>query len=280
MGTVLVTGAGRGIGRAITLRLAGEGWDVLAGVRRLADGESVAADAPAGRVTPVELDITDEAQIAALDGALPATLDAVVNNAGIAVGGPVEGVTPEELRRQMEVNLVGQVAVTQAVLPRLRASRGRVVFVSSLSGRVATPMTGAYNASKFALEGMADALRMELHPWGVRVVLVEPAQTDTAMWQDAQAALEEAVAALRPGAAELYARHIEGARKMIPRSQRMATPAEGVAAAVQRALTAKRPRARYVVGTGPKVQGVLSSVTPTPVLDAILRLGTGVPRRP
>lgn len=280
MGTVLVTGAGRGIGRAITLRLADAGWDVIAGVRRPADGEAVATAAPSGRVTPAVLDVTDASQVAALDAVLPARLDAVVNNAGIAVGGPVEGLELDELRRQLEVNLVGQVAVTQAVLPRLRASRGRVVFISSLSGRVSTPMTGAYNASKFALEGLADALRLELHPWGVRVVLVEPAQTDTAMWQEAEGALDEAIAALRPGAAELYAKHLEGARRMIPRSQKLATSADGVAAAVQRALTVRRPRARYVVGAAPKIQGALAAVTPTPVVDAVLRLGTGVPRRP
>ena len=124
---------------------------------------------------------------------------------------------PDELRRQFDVNVVGQVAVTQAVLPRLRASRGRVVFLSSLSGRVSTPMTGAYSASKFALEALADALRMELRPWGVRVVLVEPAQTDTDLWREADGALEETVAAMSPAHRELYAGHIDGARtKMIP----------------------------------------------------------------
>jgi NAD(P)-dependent dehydrogenase (short-subunit alcohol dehydrogenase family) len=151
--------------------------------------------------------------------------------------------------------------------------------VSSLSGRVATPMTGAYNASKFALEGMADSLRMELRPWGIRVVLVEPAQTDTDMWRQADGALEDAVAALSPEHRELYARHIEGSRKMIPRAQKMASPVDGVAATIERALTARRPRARYVVGAGPRVQGVLAQLTPTRALDAALGAATGVPRR-
>ena len=174
MPSVLVTGAARGIGRATVLRLAGAGWDVVAGVRRAADGEALTATAgAAGRITPLQLDVSDAGQVAALDGALPQRLDAVVNNAGVVVSGPIEAVPPAELRRQLDVNVVGQVAVTQAVLPRLRAARGRVVFVSSLSGRVSTPMTGAYSASKFALEAVADALRMELRPWGVRVVLVE-----------------------------------------------------------------------------------------------------------
>jgi NAD(P)-dependent dehydrogenase (short-subunit alcohol dehydrogenase family) len=280
MPSVLVTGAARGIGRATVLRLAGAGWDVFAGVRRAEDGAALANAAGGGAVTPVTLDITDADQVAALDGALPPQLDALVNNAGIVVGGPVEGVPLDDLRRQLEVNLVGQVAVTQATMARVRAARGRVVFVSSLSGRVATPMTGPYNASKFALEGLADALRMEVRPWGVRVVLVEPAQTDTDMWRDANSSLDESVAALAPEQRSLYAKHIEGWRKSIPRSQRMASSVDGVAGAIETALTAKRPRARYVVGAGPRIQGLMAGITPTSVMDGVLRAATGVPRKP
>jgi NAD(P)-dependent dehydrogenase (short-subunit alcohol dehydrogenase family) len=226
------------------------------------------------------LDITNADHLAALDESLPATLDAVVNNAGVVVGGPIEAVPLAELRRQLEVNVVGQAAVTQAVLPRLRESRGRLVFVSSLSGRVATPLSGPYNASKFALEGMADALRMELAPWGIRVVLIEPAQTDTDLWRQADGALNDAVAALSTEHRELYARHIAGFRKSIPRSQRMAAPVDGVAATIERALTARRPRARYVVGASARAQAFFVWLTPTSVLDLVLRAGTGVPRRP
>ena len=279
MPSVLVTGTARGIGRATARRLASAGWDVVAGVRRLEDGESLKAEA-GGRITPVALDVTDADQVAALDDALPAALDAVVNNAGIVVGGPVEGVPLDDLRRQLEVNVVGQVAVTQAVLPRLRASRGRVVFLSSLSGRVATPMTGAYNASKFALEALADSLRLEVRPWGIKVILVEPAMTDTDMWRKADSTLDEQVAALAPAHRELYAKHIEGFRRTIPRSQRMASPVEGVAETIERALTTRRPRARYVVGVGPRVQGALAQVTPTAALDVLLGAATGVPRKP
>jgi NAD(P)-dependent dehydrogenase (short-subunit alcohol dehydrogenase family) len=276
--SVLVTGAARGIGRATALRLAAAGWTVVAGVRRAEDGQALVAEGGAG-IVPVALDITDAAQLAALPDALPARLDAVVNNAGIVVGGPVEAVPLAELRRQLEVNVIGQVAVTQAVLPRLRASRGRVVFVSSLSGRVSTPMSGAYNASKFALEALADALRMEVRPWGMRVVLVEPAQTDTDIWRDADAALEESVAALSSAHRELYAEHIDGFRRSIPRSQRMASSVDGVAATIEHALGARRPRARYVVGAGPRVQGILAALMPTGLRDAVLRAGTGMPRR-
>jgi NAD(P)-dependent dehydrogenase (short-subunit alcohol dehydrogenase family) len=274
MPSVLVTGAGRGIGRAIALRLAGAGWDVHAGVRRLADGEL------GDRITPLLLDVTDAAQVAALDDALPERLDAVVNNAGVVVAGPIEGLSPDDLRRQFDVNVVGQVAVTQAVLPRLRDARGRIVFLSSVSGRISTPMTGAYGASKFALEGLADALRLELAPWGIRVVLIEPAQTDTDLWGKAESQLEDTVARLAPEHRALYARHIEGYRRTIPRSQRMAAPADGVAAAVEKALTDRRPRARVVVGVPARVSATLAGLTPTPVLDAVLRAGTGIPRRP
>lgn len=277
--SVLVTGAARGIGRATALRLADAGWDVIAGVRRAEDGQPLIQAKP-GRISAVVLDVTDPDQVAALDGTLPADLNAVVNNAGVVVGGPMEALPPSELRRQLEVNVVGQVAVTQAVLPRLRASRGRIVFVSSVSGRVATPMTGAYNASKFGLEAVADSLRMELAPWRIRVVLIEPAQTDTALWRDADDALNESVAALSPEHRELYAKHIAGFRKSIPRSQRMAAPAETVAATIEMALTTRRPRARYVVGANARVQAVLAGITPTAVLDSVLRAGTGVPRRP
>ena len=231
------------------------------------------------RIKLVTLDVTDEGQVASLDGVLPATLDAVVNNAGIVVAGPVEGVPLADLRRQLEVNVVGQAAVTQAVLPRLRASQGRLVFVSSLSGRVSTPLLGPYAASKFALEAMADALRMELSAWGVQVVLIEPTQTDTDLWRGADSDLDEAVAALSPAHRELYAKHIAGYRKLIPRSQRMAVPADKVAAVIEKALTSVHPRARYVVGKGARPQAIMAHLTPTSVLDRVLAAGTGTPRK-
>jgi NAD(P)-dependent dehydrogenase (short-subunit alcohol dehydrogenase family) len=276
--TVLVTGAGRGIGRATAERLAAHGWQVVAGVRRPADGERLMEEHP-GQIRSVTLDVTNEAHVAALDEALTNDLHAVVNNAGVVVGGPVEAVSLSELRRQLEVNIVGQVAVTKAVLPRLRASRGRIVFVSSVSGRIATPMSGAYNASKFGLEGMADALRMELAPWGIRVAIVQPAQTDTDIWRGADDQLAETVGTLSPEHRDLYAKHIAGFRKTIPRSQRMASPADGVAATIEKALTDRRPRARYIVGRGPRAQALVALALPTAARDALLRTVGGVPRR-
>jgi NAD(P)-dependent dehydrogenase (short-subunit alcohol dehydrogenase family) len=276
MPTVLITGASRGIGRATALRLAAAGWDVLAGVRKEQDGAALAAKSQ--RITPVVLDITNADDIARV-GASTARLDALVNNAGFAQLGPVEGIPLEVLREQLEVNFFGQIAVTQALLPRLREARGRIVFTSSLSGRIATPLTGPYNASKFALEGAADALRMELKPWGIRVVLVEPAQIATDIWGNAEADFDAAIAAMPPASQELYADHAAGFRKSIPLSQKLAAPAESVAKSIEKALTARHPRARYVVGAFPKAQAALTGASPTPAVDAILRSMTGVPRK-
>ena len=268
MSTVLVTGAGRGIGKAITSHMATRGWDVVAGVRRQEDAAVVGA---LPRVTPVMLDVTNDEQVASLDDLLPARLDAVVNNAGIAVGGPLEAVGTADLRRQFDVNVVGQMAVTRAVLPRLRESRGRIVFMSSVSGRISTPMTGAYCASKFALEAAADALRMELKPWHISVSVVEPAQTDTDMWATADQMVEDIEGAMTAEQRVLYAKHIAGMKKVIPMSQRMAVPTENVAEVVAQALTSRRPRARYPVGIGPTVQLVAMNNAPSFVSDVMLR---------
>jgi NAD(P)-dependent dehydrogenase (short-subunit alcohol dehydrogenase family) len=272
---VLITGTGRGIGRASALRMASAGWEVFAGVRSADDGESLRA---AG-ITPVRLDIADPAQVAALDGVLPATLDAVVNNAGIVVDGPIEAVPLDELRRQLEVNVVAQVAVTQAVLPRIRAARGRIVFVSSVSGRVSTPGTGAYNASKFALEAIADALRMELAPWGVKVSLIEPTSTDTDLWRRALHQIDATASGFSDEHRRLYAGHLEGMRRATKVIQRQAVPVDGVVDVVHRALTDARPRARYPVGLPSRLQLTMAAVTPTRIMDAAVSRALGVPRR-
>jgi NAD(P)-dependent dehydrogenase (short-subunit alcohol dehydrogenase family) len=276
MPSVLVTGAGRGIGRSIVEHLAGRGWDVIAGVRNERDAEAVAALSPQ-RISSAILDVTDAGHIAALNDSLPERLDAIVNNAGVVVSGPMETVTPDEWRKQLEVNVIGQLAVTQAVLPRLRTSRGRVVFISSVNGRLSMSLVGSYCASKFALEAAADALRMELRPWHIDVVIVEPAQTDTDMWRTADDMVEQAEAALTPEQRDLYGRHIAGFKKTIPLSQKLAVPTAKVSAVVEEALTARRPRARYVVGVGPKLQVALMTNMPARVRDRVLRRVAGQP---
>ncbi|MCP9272431.1 SDR family NAD(P)-dependent oxidoreductase [Mycolicibacterium arenosum] len=276
MPAALVTGAGRGIGRTIAEHLAGAGWDVIAGVRSQRDADAVVAANPA-RISSVLLDVTDEAHIAALDAALPSRLDAVVNNAGIAVAGPMESVTSDDWRKQLDVNVIGQMAVTRAVLPRLRESHGRVVFISSVNGQLSFPLMGAYCASKFALEAAAAALRMEVQPFGVGVVVIEPAQTDTDMWHTAPEMVAQTEAAMTTEHRTLYSRHIAGMKKRIPLSQKMAVAPAKVAAVVEHALTTRRPRARYVVGVGPKVQAAVMTNLPARVRERVLRVVGGQP---
>jgi NAD(P)-dependent dehydrogenase (short-subunit alcohol dehydrogenase family) len=274
MPSVLVTGASRGIGKAIVARLASDGWDVIAGVRTDAD---VAALSATPRVQGVLLDVTSAEQVEALNVSLPSRLDAVVNNAGIVVGGPLETVSVNDLRRQLDVNVIGQLAVTQAVLPRLRDSHGRIVFISSVNGKIATPIIGAYCASKFALEAAADALRMELRPWDIRVSVVEPAQTATDMWDTAEETADQLEAVMTPGQRVLYAKHVAGFRRTIPLSRKIAVPAHTVADVVHEALTARRPRARYGVGVGPTLQMAVMGALPTAATDVVLRKLFGQP---
>ena len=276
MPSVLVTGAGRGIGRSIVEHLASRGWDVIAGVRNERDAGGLTALNPQ-RISSVILDVTDAAHIAALNESLPERLDGIVNNAGVVVSGPIETVAPDNWRKLLEVNVIGQLAVTQAVLPRLRRSRGRVVFISSVNGRLSIPLVGPYCASKFALEAAADAMRMELRPWHIGVALVEPAQTDTDMWRTADDMVEEAEATLTREQRDLYARHIAAFKKMIPAYQKLAGPAEKVSAVVEEALTARRPRARYVVGVGPKLQVAVMTNLPARLRDQVLRRVSGQP---
>ncbi len=278
MPNVLVTGAARGIGRAIALHLAAEGWEVHAGVRQAADGEALVAAAGGGSLVPVALDVTDAAQLDALGDALPERLDALVNNAGIAVGGPVEALELEALRHQLEVNVVGPVAVAQAALPALRAARGRMVFISSIGGRVTSPMLGAYSASKYGIEALADALRIELRPWDIKVALVEPGAIDTDMWRGAMDTADETEASLSPEHRALYAAHLRGMRGFIRRSQKQTIPPEKVVEAVMRALTSERPRARYVVGTDARVQLTMSAALPTAAMDATIGRLMGLKR--
>ncbi|MBO0678556.1 SDR family oxidoreductase [Mycolicibacterium sp. S2-37] len=276
MPTALVTGASRGIGRAIIARIAAQGWDVVAGVRN--DRDAAEASALGERITPVLLDVTDPDQVSALPTLLPATLDAVVNNAGIVVAGAVETVSPADWRKQFDVNVFGQIAVTQAVLPKLRESRGRVVFISSLNGQISMPLLGAYSASKFALEACADALRVELKPWGVAVILIEPAQTDTDMWRGADDMVRDAEAAMPAQQRDLYARHLAGMKKFVPAARKLAVPTDKVVAVVEEALTATRPRARYAVGVGPRIQLALMTNLPTAVRDRMIATVARIPR--
>ncbi len=278
MPSVLVTGASRGIGKAIVEHLAATGWDVIAGVRSHVDGAAVTQLNPQ-RISSVILDVTNADHLAALPAALPQRLDAVVNNAGIVVAGPIETLNAEDWRKQLDVNVIGQFEVTRTVLPNLRASRGRAIFISSVNGQLSSPLLGAYAASKFALEAAADALRIEVRPWRVRVAVVEPSQTDTDMWRTADDMVAELETSMSAEHRVLYDKHIAGMKRFIPISKKMAVPTSNVVAVVEEALTARRPRARYVVGLGSKLQTSIMTNIPAALRDRIIAGVAGVPRR-
>jgi NAD(P)-dependent dehydrogenase (short-subunit alcohol dehydrogenase family) len=266
---VLVTGASTGIGRCCTLHLARRGATVIAGVRRREDGDAVAAEGPAGRVRPVRLDVTDpEAACAAVAGV--DALHGLVNNAGIAVTGPLEFMPLEELRRQFEVNVIGQLAVTQACLEALRRAQGRIVNVSSIGGRVAGPLYGPYSASKFALEALSDALRRELRGSGVRVSVVEPGGIATPIWERGLAAADALYAAMPPVAHERYDALVASVRADAGRTAAEGLPPQAVADVVEHALTAVRPRTRYLVGREAKIGANLARVLPDRAVDALV----------
>jgi NAD(P)-dependent dehydrogenase (short-subunit alcohol dehydrogenase family) len=273
-GGVVVTGASTGIGRATALHLAGRGFRVFGGVRRDEDGERLAADS-GGRVTSVRIDVTDVGSIAAARDAVGRTLEGerlagIVNNAGIAVGAPLEFVPLDLLRRQFEVNTFAPVAVTQAFLPMLRSSRGRIVHVGSNSGLVSAPFVGPYCGSKFALEAIAAAMRMELRRWGVAVSIVDPGDVDTPIWVKSIGAADELMAGLPKEALDLYGWAVPKVRGAIEASARAAIPAEEVAATIARALTERRPRARYLVGRDAKTQAALARALPPTAVQALI----------
>lgn len=277
---IVVTGASTGIGRATVLRLAELGFRVFAGVRRGVDGERLASDA-AGTLKPLILDVTDASSVDAAAGEVDRAVGApgvrgLVNNAGIAEPGPIELLPLEALRRQLDVNLVGQIAVTQALLPLVRRARGRIVNVSSVGGRVATPGLGAYSASKFALEAVTDSMRTELHPWGIHVALIEPGAVSTEIWRRGEAEADSMIEGLPESKAALYAPLIDALRRLSAQSQRRAVPPERVTRRIVHALTARRPRTRYVVGADARARIALHAVLPDRAHDALVRriLGT------
>lgn len=272
MRSVLVTGASTGIGRATALRLERSGWKVFAGVRREEDAEGLRA-AASERLTPVILDVTDADQVAAAAERIgresEGGLDGLVNNAGVAVPGPLETVPLEDLRHQLEVNLIAYVAVTQALLEQIRLAEGRVVFLSSIGGRIAFPFGGPYHASKFATEAIGDVFRQELRPWGLKVSIVEPGSIDTPIWGRGQEKAAE-IESKSPKTDLLYGNAIEKFRKLIQDTAERGIPPEKVAKAISHALESPRPKSRYLVGLDAKVQARLKPLIPTALFDRIV----------
>jgi NAD(P)-dependent dehydrogenase (short-subunit alcohol dehydrogenase family) len=268
-GTVVITGASTGIGRATAVRLARAGFDVLAGVRREEDGADLRAQD--GRIEPVLVDVTDAGQIANLAarvGAAP--LAGLVNNAGIAVAGPLEGVPINLVRRQYEVNVFGLLAVTQALLDPIRAGQGRIVNIGSIGGRINTPFVGPYSSSKAAVRSLSAALRSELRPWDIRVALVEPGALDTPIWRKGEQGAQETIDALPDRVRTLYARPLDALVAATRKIAANASSADDAAQAIEHALTAERPKAIYTVGREARIQGALHSVLPARTFDALV----------
>ena len=280
--SVVITGASTGIGAACALHMDQMGWRVFAGVRKQGDAEALRAQGSA-QLTPISLDVTDTVSIStaasAVAGAVGATgLAGLVNNAGIVVPGPIEFLPLPDLRRQLEINVVGQVAVTQAFLPLIRAGHGRIVNMGSIAGRMATPFTGAYGASKFALEALTDALRLELQPWDISVSIIEPGAVATPIWEKSAKTAEAMLGAAPPETLVLYAEAIEALKKTAAHAAKNAVDPVKVARAVAHALTAAKPRTRYVIGREAKIQAAMALLVPDRVRDNLIARAMRLPK--
>jgi NAD(P)-dependent dehydrogenase (short-subunit alcohol dehydrogenase family) len=247
-GNILVTGASTGIGRACALRFAELGYRTFAGVRKASDGEALEAHS-SGQIEPVRLDVTLPESI---DGVLATVGDqplaGLINNAGIATVGPLELLPIDAWRKQFEVNVLGLVAVTQAFIPLLRRGRGCIVNIGSIAGRSALPGSGAYDASKFAVEAITDVLRMELHAWGISVSVIEAGAVATPVWEKTLREVDELSRQVAPERYALYNGLMATVRQEATESARKALPVSAVVKAVVHALTARKPKTRYVLG--------------------------------
>ncbi|GAC1468700.1 MAG: SDR family oxidoreductase [Ktedonobacteraceae bacterium] len=294
--TIVVTGCSSGFGRTTALELAGRGWLVFATVRKEADRESLLAEAALRHcqenLRPLLCDITHDDEVTALarqvedllrsrattlpgdtgnTGDSPAlALDALLNNAGSAYGGPIELMPLEDIRAQFELNVFAHVAVIKAFLPLLKAGRGTIINVSSVSGRISIPVTGVYSASKFALEGISDALRIELAPFGVHVVLIEPASSPTSIWKTSMQRSMGGLAEHRDSGP--YTRLLQMAEKAAERSSKRGFPPQMFADTTVRILSTSRPRARYGVPGSASALMLLRRLCPDALWDRLIRL--------
>ncbi len=280
MRSVLITGASTGIGRAGALRLDAAGWRVFAGVRRDEDAASL-RDAGSERLVPLTLDITAADQIAAAAERIGAEvgeggLDGLVNNAGIAMPGPLEALPIEDFRRQIEANLTAHVEVTQAMLPAIRRAPGRVVFITSIGGLMAFPMFGAYHAAKFGLEAVGDVFRRELRPWGISVSVVEPGSIDTPIWERGDRQIDAFLAGASEEHKALYGKSMDTYREIGKRTAARGIPPTKVARTIEHALSARRPRTRYLVGADARGQALAARIIPDRLLDRLIARATGM----
>lgn len=288
---VLVTGTSTGIGRACALRLAREGFSVWAGVHKTEEASSIAqagADMPIA-IRPIQLDVTDLESIRSAEREIRSQcggkgLHGLVNNAGICVVGPVEFISLETWRQQLEVNFFGVIAVTQTMLPLLRMDNAvpanggsRIVNMGSITGEISTPLFGAYSASKFALRAMNDALRLELRPEGMHVCLIVPGTIQSEIWRKEKECVDAIVAG--SPAREHYGTLIDSVSSYVFSCAEQAIPAERVADAVQQCLTSTKPRIQYRVGWEAQVGSRAKKFTPGRLFDFLLARKLGVPKK-
>ena len=275
-----MTGASTGIGRACATRFAARGFRVFAGVRKSEDGEALKGENP-GDIIPLLIDVSDQDSIASAKDTVKSVigdngLSGLINNAGIAVAGPLEFLPPQDFERQLAVNLQGLLRTVQAFLPLLRPSKGRVVIMGSVSGRVAFPFIGAYSVSKFGIEAFGDSLRMELKPFGIPVTLIEPGAVSTPIWNKSRQNADESIANLPKEGLEYYGPVIEAVRSSAEKAARIGVSPELVAQVVEKAITSRRPRARYLVGWDARMLVFLKIWAPIALFDRIiLRLAYG-----
>ncbi len=273
LGAVVVTGASTGIGRVTALHLASLGYRVLAGVRNAEAFEDLRTAAPG--IEPVMLDVRDSDQVQALvdfiDETEPDGLRALVNNAGVGVVGPTELLETEDWRWVLEVNVVGTVAVTRALLPSLLRSGGRIVNIGSAGGRVAFPLFGPYVASKFAMEGVTDTLRRELGPHGIKVICVEPGVVQSAIYDKGLPESYERTARMTPDQKQRYGGLLESAHTSAEDARDNGTPPDIVAPVIARAIAAKRPKTRYVTGWDGRTAVLCARFLPDRMIDFIIR---------
>jgi NAD(P)-dependent dehydrogenase (short-subunit alcohol dehydrogenase family) len=269
---ILISGASTGIGRASAVHLARTGHSVWAGVRTQKSFDEM-TKLNVQNLKPIFLDVCDEKSIAACVSQVTkeaGVLHGLVNNAGIAVGGPVEGVTMEEWRYQFEVNVFGQIRVTQLCLPLLRQTKGRIVNTSSIAGRLASPFMGPYSASKFAFEAVSDSLRREVRRQGIYVSVVEPGPIDTPIWEKSLETSKKSVSKYPAEIQEVYGRSMVRFQERVATAEKRSSPVKVVVRAIEHALTARRPRTRYPVGRGIKLMALLANTMPDKVLDQLM----------
>ena len=275
MSSVLVTGASTGIGEACAVHLDQLGHRVFAGVRKDDDAERL-SERGSSRLMPVKIDVTNPDQIEATARLIEertgnSGLDGLVNNAGIALGGPIEFLPLDEWRNQFEVNVFGQIAVTQRMIPVLRPAKGRIVFVSSIAGRVATSLLGPYAASKFALEAVGESLREELLPWDMKVAMVQPGAIVTPIWEKGRETSDRLLDSFGPEAVEMYRSEIEGLQASLQSNEADGIEPHVVAEVVAHALFHPRPKYRYLVGPDARMAGMLDKVLPEKAFSVVAR---------